>query len=85
MGDSATGVSAAMAVGFTLLHRERTGKGQHIDCSLLDTYVQMHEELIPRVSVRGKRQFPRVQGLSTLMVVQPASLTLATAVIFKSW
>ena len=62
MGDSATGVSAAMAVGFALLHRERTGKGQHIDCSLLDTYVQMHEELIPRVSVRGKEAIPSRSG-----------------------
>ena len=36
IGDSATGVTAAMAVGFALLHRERTGEGQYIDCSLLD-------------------------------------------------
>ena len=62
MGDSATGVSAAMAVGFALLHRERNGEGQHIDCSLLDTYVQMHEELIPRVSIRGKEAIPPRSG-----------------------
>ncbi|MDD9877626.1 MAG: CoA transferase [Magnetovibrio sp.] len=55
MGDSATGVAAAMAVGFALLHRERTGEGQYIDCSLLDTYVQMHEDLIPRVGLRGAK------------------------------
>lgn len=54
MGDSATGLAAAMAVGFALLHRERTGEGQLIDCSLLDTYVQMHEDYIPRVGLRGK-------------------------------
>ena len=42
IGDSATGVTAAMAVGFALLHRERTGEGQYIDCSLLDTYFNMH-------------------------------------------
>ena len=85
MGDSATGVSAAMAVGFALLHRERNGEGQHIDCSLLDTYVQMHEELILASAFAAKRQFLRGQGLSTLMVDRPAFLTLATAVIFKSW
>ncbi|MEH6477684.1 MAG: CaiB/BaiF CoA-transferase family protein [Sneathiella sp.] len=62
MGDSATGVSAAMAVGFALLHRERTGEGQLIDCSLLDTYVQMHEDLIPRVGIRGKDAVPPRSG-----------------------
>lgn len=62
MGDSATGVAAAMAVGFALLHRERTGQGQHIDCTLLDTYVQMHEDYIPRVGLRGKAAIPPRSG-----------------------
>ena len=52
MGDSATGMAAAMAVGFALLHRERTGEGQYLEASLLDTYFQMHEVAIPRVSLR---------------------------------
>jgi CoA:oxalate CoA-transferase len=62
MGDSATGVAAAMAVGFALLHRERTGNGQYIDCSLLDTYAQMHEDYIPRVGLRGKAAIPPRSG-----------------------
>jgi len=62
MGDSATGVVAAMAVGYALLHRERTGEGQYVDCSLLDTYVQMHEDLIPRVGLRGKKAQPARSG-----------------------
>jgi len=62
MGDSATGMAAAMAVGFALLHRERTGEGQYIDCSLLDTYVQMHEDYIPRVGLRGKAALPARSG-----------------------
>jgi len=53
VGDSATGVAAAMAVGMALLHRERTGEGQYIDASLIDTYFQMHEVNVPRVSLRG--------------------------------
>src|SRR5208282_6480680 len=53
VGDSATGVAAAMAIGFALLHRERTGQGQYIDGSLIDTYFQMHEVNVPRVSLRG--------------------------------
>ncbi len=52
IGDVSAGVSAAMAVGFALLHRERTGEGQYIDASLLDTYFHMHEMTVPVVSTR---------------------------------
>jgi CoA:oxalate CoA-transferase len=52
IGDSATGVSAAMGIAFALLHRERTGEGQYIEATLLDTYFQMHEVNIPRISMR---------------------------------
>jgi len=62
VGDSATGISAAMAVAVALLHRERTGEGQFIDCSLLDTYLQMHEDYIPRVGLRGKAALPERSG-----------------------
>ena len=62
IGDSATGVTAAMAVGFALLHRERTGEGQYIDCSLLDTYFNMHEVNVPKCSLRGKQFQPTRMG-----------------------
>ena len=63
IGDSATGVTA-MAIGFALLHRERTGEGQYIDCSLLDTYFNMHQVNIPKCSLRGKQfQPPRMGSL----------------------
>ena len=52
IGDTATGMAAAMAVAFALLHRERTGEGQHVEASLLDTYFNMHEVAVPRVSLR---------------------------------
>lgn len=52
IGDSATGLSAAMGIAFALLHREKTGEGQYIEATLLDTYFQMHEVNIPRVSLR---------------------------------
>ncbi|MEM7468205.1 MAG: CaiB/BaiF CoA-transferase family protein, partial [Pseudomonadota bacterium] len=43
MGDVNTGVHAAAAIGFALLHREKTGKGQYLDISLLDAYYHCHE------------------------------------------
>jgi CoA:oxalate CoA-transferase len=52
IGDTSTGMAAAMAVGFALLHRERTGEGQHVEASLLDTYFAMHEVAVPRVALR---------------------------------
>ena len=51
VGDTATGMAAAMAIGFALLHKERTGEGQYIDCAILDTYFQMTGQRA-RITVR---------------------------------
>jgi CoA:oxalate CoA-transferase len=62
IGDVSTGVAAAMAVGFALIHRERTGEGQHLDASLLDTYFHMHEVNVPMVALRGDAFKPTRNG-----------------------
>jgi CoA:oxalate CoA-transferase len=62
IGDVSTGVAAAMAVGFALLHRERTGEGQYLDGSLLDTYFHMHDSNVPMVSLRGDKYRPTRGG-----------------------
>jgi len=62
IGDVSTGVAAAMAIGFALLHRERTGEGQLIDAAILDTYFHMHEANVPRVALRGDRFTPTRTG-----------------------
>ena len=62
IGDVSTGVAAAMAVGFALLHRERTGEGQYIDAAIVDTYFHMHEVNVPRVSLRGDKFKPTRSG-----------------------
>jgi len=62
IGDVSTGVSAAMAVGFALLHRERTGEGQFLDASLVDTYFHMHEANVPMISLRGDKYRPTRSG-----------------------
>jgi CoA:oxalate CoA-transferase len=60
IGDISTGVASAMAVGFALLNRERTGEGVYIDASLLDTYFHMQELAVPIVSMRpGKFSMTR--------------------------
>ena len=62
IGDAATGLAAAMAVGFALLHRERTGEGQFIEATLVDTYFHMHEANVPKVAIRGDSFVPRREG-----------------------
>jgi len=42
-GDVSSGVHGAFAVLAALYNRDRTGKGQHIDIGLLDTYYHYHE------------------------------------------
>jgi CoA:oxalate CoA-transferase len=62
IGDHATGVTAAMSIAFALLHRERTGEGQYIECSLIDTYFNMHEVNVPKSSLRGSSFAPKRAG-----------------------
>jgi CoA:oxalate CoA-transferase len=62
IGDVSTGVAAAMAIGFALLHRERTGEGQLIESTLLDTYFHMHEANVPRIALRGGNWMPTRMG-----------------------
>lgn len=52
----------AMAIGFALLHRERTGEGQYIEATLIDSYFHMQEVNIPRVSLRGPAGAPHRSG-----------------------
>ena len=62
VGDVSTGVAAAMAIGFALLHCERTGEGQYIESALLDTYFHMHEANVPRIALRGGNYVPKRTG-----------------------
>ena len=41
LADVATGLYAVISILMALRHAERTGEGQHIDCSLLDTQIAM--------------------------------------------
>jgi CoA:oxalate CoA-transferase len=62
IGDVSTGVAAAMAVGYALLNAERTGQGQYLDASLVDTYFHMHELAVPVVSLRKEKFSPKRNG-----------------------
>jgi CoA:oxalate CoA-transferase len=61
LGDVSTGVHALAAIACALLHRERTGEGQYIDVSLLDSYIHMHDFGLQSYSA-GKGKFVPTRG-----------------------
>lgn len=62
IGDVSTGVHALAAVACALLHRERTGEGQYIDVSLLDTYIHTHDFSLQTYSASGGKAVPTRGG-----------------------
>lgn len=73
IGDVSTGVHAYAAVATALLHRERTGEGQHLDISLLDSYFHYHDLAVELVSASGgEKRVPRMGN--QISVLSPAGI-----------
>ncbi|HEV3109766.1 MAG TPA: CoA transferase [Candidatus Binataceae bacterium] len=53
IGDVMASVHAAGAIGYALYHRERTGVGQYLDISLLDSYFYVHDRGTIRHKLSG--------------------------------
>ena len=62
IGDVMTGVHAAAAIGFALLFREKTGRGQYVDISLLDSYFHCHEVNVEIYSATKGEYEPKRAG-----------------------
>ena len=62
IGDASTGVHAVAAIACALLYRERTGKGQYLDISLVDAYFHYHETSVQAYSLSGGAYQPRRVG-----------------------
>ncbi len=65
IGDVSTGVHGAFAIAAALLHRDRTGKGQCLDVSLLDCYYHNHEINVHQYSGSGGEIKPTRGGRHT--------------------
>ena len=65
--DVMSGVHAVAGIGLALFHRERTGEGQHIDISMVDSLFHAHELAIQGPSItNGKWKAKRMGARSTL-------------------
>lgn len=58
--DYGTGLAAAFAIATALYHRERTGEGQHIDVSMLDTAFVLMGSIVTDVMTAGAK--PKALG-----------------------
>jgi CoA:oxalate CoA-transferase len=73
VGDVNTGVHGALAILAALRHRDRTGRGQHVDVALLDVYYHCHEVSVHQFSGSNGRIKPTRQG-PHLNYVAPAGV-----------
>ena len=62
LGDVSTGVHGLAAVACALLYRERTGRGQHLDIALLDSYFHCHDTTVVSYSASGGEIQPKRSG-----------------------
>jgi CoA:oxalate CoA-transferase len=62
MADVSSGVHAFAAIGYALFYRERTGIGQHIDISMIDSLYHMHEANLQINSITNGEFVPRRFG-----------------------
>jgi crotonobetainyl-CoA:carnitine CoA-transferase CaiB-like acyl-CoA transferase len=62
LGDVGTGVHALAAIVSALLHRERSGRGQYLDISILDSYFHCHEINVEMYTASGGAIEPRRSG-----------------------
>ncbi len=69
LGDVSTGAHAMGAVCAALLYRERTGLGQYLDLSLLDTYFHYHESGVQSLSLSKGAINPTRSGLHSWYAV----------------
>ncbi len=62
IGDISTGVHGALAVVSAIHHRNRTGKGEHLDVALLDAYYHYHDANVASYSGSGGKHQPTRPG-----------------------
>jgi crotonobetainyl-CoA:carnitine CoA-transferase CaiB-like acyl-CoA transferase len=62
VGDTNAGVHAFAGIGFALYHRERTGRGAHIDVSMVDALFHFQEQAVQATSLTDGEFEPMRKG-----------------------
>jgi crotonobetainyl-CoA:carnitine CoA-transferase CaiB-like acyl-CoA transferase len=62
MADVMSGVHTVAGIGLALYHRERTGRGQHVDISMVDSMFHAHEVAVQGPPLTGMKWKPRRSG-----------------------
>jgi hypothetical protein len=84
IGDASTGVHAVAAIACALLYRERTGKGQYLDISLVDSYFHYHETSVQAYSKRRCGIGPDV-SVRTIHCTPRSECSRASRITWSSW
>jgi CoA:oxalate CoA-transferase len=88
--DVMAGVHAVAGIGLALFHRERTGEGQHIDISMVDSLFHAHELAVQGPSLtngrwRAQRSGPRSRLNSPMGVYPTVDGYLVLQVMANQW
>ena len=62
IADVMSGVHTVAGIGLALYHRERTGRGQHVDISMVDSLFHAHEITVQGPPLTGMRWKPKRGG-----------------------
>ena len=62
LGDTVTGMTGAMAVGYALFHRQRTGVGQFIDLSMIESLLFVESVAMPYAAANGGKSLDYRNG-----------------------
>ena len=77
IGDASTGVHGALGILAALRRRDRTGKGDHLDCAILDAYYSYHDANVHTYSGSEGAVQPTREG-SHYSYVSPAGVFRGT-------
>jgi crotonobetainyl-CoA:carnitine CoA-transferase CaiB-like acyl-CoA transferase len=90
IGDVMTGTHLLAAINGALYYRERTGEGQYVDASLLDSYFHCHEVNVQAHTASGGEIKPHRSGahhyaVSPLGIFKCAEGFVVIAVLQNQW
>jgi crotonobetainyl-CoA:carnitine CoA-transferase CaiB-like acyl-CoA transferase len=82
IGDVSTGVHGLAAIACALLHRARSGEGQHLDISLVDAYFHYHDIWVQSLSLSEGAAQPKRTGLHYSILCPAGMFKARTGYIF---